>query len=152
MLTLVEQQIADLAGLHQKRATLTATAAVADGAVQVTVDAQRMVIDTAIDESYFDNFDFVALGAHITAAAQSAAAEIAQRSAELLAPLAERRRRFPSLSGVVDDVPDLSDVLPNLHLLTSADPQQPMAPKSEWASGDDPDWEEPDRHFTVESK
>ncbi|MGE2817465.1 YbaB/EbfC family nucleoid-associated protein [Mycobacterium heidelbergense] len=143
ILALVEEQAADLAELQKKRATLTAKAAVADGTVRVTVNAQGTVIDTAIDESYLDDFDFVDLGVHITAAAQSAVGQVARRSAELLAPLSERRRGLPSLPGIVEDIPDLSDSIPNLARFTDA------GPTSDDSQGH---WDEPVAYFTVESK
>ena len=120
VLALVQEQMADIADLQQKRAKLTAKATAADGAVEVTVNAQGTVIETVIDESYLADFDFADLGAHITAAAQSAAREIERRSAELLAPLTERRRQFPPISDVVNGVPDLGDLIPDLGRCTDA--------------------------------
>lgn len=142
-LALVQEQIADLAELHKKRATLTAKASRADDTVCVTVNAQGMVIDTAIDETYLDDFDFADLGAHITAAAQSAAREVARRSAQLLAPLSERRRRFPSLPSIVDDMPDVVDLIPDLGCFTNAGPKP---------ADNNQDWEDPVPYFAVESK
>lgn len=140
VLALVQEQMADLAELQKKRATLTAKAAVADGAVEVTVNAQGTVIETVIDESYLDDFDFADLGAHITEAAQSAAREITRRSAQLLAPLTERRTRLPSLSAVVDGAPDLSDLMSDVGRWTGAEPKP---------ADDNEDWEDPVSFPTV---
>ena len=63
------------------------------------------------------------LGDFVTAAAQEAADEVGRRSAELLAPLAERRARFPSLSDIVDGAPDIRDLVS--HLNSADHPQQP---------------------------
>jgi DNA-binding protein YbaB len=123
-LALLQEHLADLAVVEKKRATLSATATVADGTVAVIVDAHAVVSDVAIDESYLDEHDFGDLGSFVTAAAQAAAWDVARRSAELLAPLAERRARFPSLSDIVDGAPDIRDLLAHLHV---ADQGQPSA-------------------------
>ena len=89
----------------------------------VTVDARGVVSKTDVDESYLDDYELADLGDFVTAAAQEAAGEVGRRSAELLAPLAERRARFPSLSDIVDGAPDIRDLVSHLH---SADrPPQP---------------------------
>jgi DNA-binding protein YbaB len=114
-LALLREHMAELAILEQKRAALSATATVADGAVAVTVNARGVVSNTAIDESYFEDHDLADLGDDVTAAAQQAAGVVEMRSAELLAPLAQRRARFPSLSDVVDGAPDIRALLAHVH-------------------------------------
>jgi DNA-binding protein YbaB len=113
-LALLQEHMADLAVLEKKLADLSATATVADGTVVVTVDAQGIVSGAAVDESYLDEYDLADLGGFVTAAAQAAARDVARRSAELLAPLAERRAQFPSLSDIVDGAPDIRELLPQL--------------------------------------
>jgi DNA-binding protein YbaB len=117
VLALAQEQMADLAAVHKKRATLTANATVADGTVEVTVNAQGIVTRTVIDETYQDEFDFADLGDYITAAAQAAAREVGKRSAELLAPMTERRKQFPGLSDIVEGAPDFRDWMPDLTAL-----------------------------------
>ena len=131
VLALVQEQIADFADLQKKRATLTATASVADGAVAVTVDAQGTVIKTIIDESYLDEYDFADLGDHVTAAARDAARAMRVRSEELLRPLAERRRQFPPLSDIVDGIPDLDDLMPEAGRWTEGE-TKPSDIKQDW--------------------
>jgi DNA-binding protein YbaB len=114
VLALVQEQMRDLSVMQQQRAVLTAKATAADGTVEVTVDAERMVTKTVVDESYLDDFEFADLGGHITNAAQQAAQEIDRRSADLLAPLTERRKEISSFSELVD-VPDFQDVMSTLH-------------------------------------
>jgi DNA-binding protein YbaB len=114
VLALVQEQMQDLSVMQQRRAALTATAKGADGMVEITVDAQRMVTKTVIDEAYLDEFELADLGGHITTAAQQAAQEIERQSAALLAPLTERRQEISSLSGVVGDAPDFSDLMSSL--------------------------------------
>jgi DNA-binding protein YbaB len=112
-LALVQEHIADLAVVEKKRAALSATATAAGGAVVVTVNSQGVVSETAVHETYFDDYDLAELGIHITAAAQAAARDVETQTAELLAPLAERRAQFPSLSDIVDGAPDLRDLVPH---------------------------------------
>jgi DNA-binding protein YbaB len=104
--------MADLAVVEKQRAALSATADAANGTVTVTVNAHGVVSETVVDESYLDGYELADLGRHVTAAAQAAARDVAQRSAQLLAPLAARRARFPSLSDVVEGAPDIRDLLP----------------------------------------
>lgn len=106
--------MADLAAMQKKRAALTASAAVADGTVEVTVNVQGILTRTVIDESYLDEFDFSDLGEYITQAVQAAAQEVGKRSAELLVPLSERRKQLPVLSDIVEGAPDFREFMPDL--------------------------------------
>jgi DNA-binding protein YbaB len=115
-LALVQEHMADLAIVEKRRAALSATATAADGTVAVTVNANGVVSNTVVDQSFLDSHDFVDLGHFVTAAAQAAARDVATRTAELLAPLAARRERFPSLSDIVEGAPDIRD------LVSGADP------------------------------
>ncbi|MGX9791295.1 YbaB/EbfC family nucleoid-associated protein [Mycobacterium sp. MMS18-G62] len=112
VLALVQEQLADIAGVQKRQAELTAMVAVADGMVEVTVNAAGHVIKTVIDDAYLDEFEFDELADHITEAAQSAARDVALRATEMLAPINERRKRFPSLSDIVEGAPDLRDLVP----------------------------------------
>ncbi|WP_260993721.1 YbaB/EbfC family nucleoid-associated protein [Mycobacterium deserti] len=112
VLALVQEQMADIAAVQRKQAELTASAAVADGMVEVTVSAHGHVIATEIDESYLDEYELQELGDHITAAAQQAARTVADRAAEMMAPIADRRRFLPGLSEIVEGAPDLRDLAP----------------------------------------
>jgi DNA-binding protein YbaB len=130
VLALVQDQMANLAELQRKRATLTAEASVADGLVSVRVDAAGIVTRTVIDEAYFDDYGLADLGHHITAAAQAAAGEASRRSTELLQPMIKRRSEFPSLTGVVEGATDLRGLMPDLAAFTRS-PAEPQP--------DDPD-------------
>lgn len=114
VLSLVQEQMRDLSVMQQRRAALTATATAADGTVEITVDAQRMVTKTVIDESYLDEFELADLGGYITTAAQDAAREIERKSAGLLTPLTQRRQEISSFSGLVPDSPDFAELLSSL--------------------------------------
>jgi DNA-binding protein YbaB len=113
VLALVQEQMADMAALQKKQAELTATGAAADGLVEVTVNAQGRLVNTAIDENYLGEHEFDELADHITEAAQSAAQDAARQIADMMVPIGERRKRFPSLAEVVDGAPDLRDLVPS---------------------------------------
>lgn len=112
MLSSMWDQLADIAAMQKKQAELKVDGTAADGTVQVTVNAHGQVIKTELDKSYLDDHGFEELGGHITEAAQAAAAEAGRRVAEMLAPINERHNELPSLSDIVDSMPDLSDVMP----------------------------------------
>jgi DNA-binding protein YbaB len=113
VLALVQEQMADIAAMQKKRATLIGTAAVAEGMVEVTVNAQGQLIKTVIDEAYLDDHEFEELSDHITEAAQEAARDAVRQVTELMVPISERRKEFPSLSEIVDGAPDLRDLVPS---------------------------------------
>ncbi|WP_445161756.1 YbaB/EbfC family nucleoid-associated protein [Mycobacterium sp. Dal123C01] len=115
VLSLVQGQMRDLSVMQQRRAALTATASAADGTVKITVDAQQVVTKTVIDESYLDEFELADLAGYITTAAQEAAQEVERQAAALLAPLTARRQEISSLSGLVTDAPDFSELISALH-------------------------------------
>ncbi|MCT7659698.1 YbaB/EbfC family nucleoid-associated protein [Mycobacterium deserti] len=110
-LALMQEHLAELAVVERRRAALSATAASAEGTVVVAVDARGVVFEANVDESYFDEHDLADLGGFIAEAAQAAAADVAHRSAEMLAPLSERRAQFPSLADIVDGAPDIRSLL-----------------------------------------
>lgn len=112
VLALVQEQMADIAAMQKKQAEITAKAAVADGMVEVTVNAHGHLIDTIIDESYLDEHEFSELAEHVTEAAQAAVKDAARRVTELMVPISERRKQFPSLSEFIDGAPDLRDLAP----------------------------------------
>lgn len=112
VMALVQDQLADIAAAQKKQAELTESATVADGLVEVTVNAHGQLMKTVIDESYLDEHEFDELGDHITEAAQAAVREATRRVAEMLAPISERRKGLPSLSQVMEGAPDLRDLAP----------------------------------------
>jgi DNA-binding protein YbaB len=112
VLALVQEQLAEIADVQKRQAELTATAAAADGLVEVTVNAAGHVINTEIDESYLEEHDFDELSDHITEAAQAAACHASQLAADMMGPINERRKRFPSLSDIVEGAPDLRELAP----------------------------------------
>lgn len=101
-----EQQIGAIARAARRRAELTATGYAEDGRVAVTVNADGAVLDTRFS-GRIEELPYPMIAAAVTAAAQSAAAEVARQAEELLAPVAEQRARMPALSELIADVPDL---------------------------------------------
>ena len=120
-LALLEEHRADLATVQQRRAQLSANASAADGTVTVRVDSRGVVVETVIDESYWDTHDLADLGKHVTAAAQAAARDVERRSVDLFAPLARRRAQFPSLPDIVPGAPDIRDLLPTADAVSQAE-------------------------------
>jgi DNA-binding protein YbaB len=112
VLALVREQMADIAAVQKKQAELTATGEAASGLVEVTVNAQGQLLKTVIDESYLEEFEFEELADHITEAAQAAVRDASHRMTEMMVPISERRKRFPSLSEFVEGAPDLRDLVP----------------------------------------
>jgi len=120
-LALLEEHLTDLATLQQRRAQLCADAKAADGTVMVRVDSRGVVCETVIDESYLDTRDLADLGKHVTAAAQAAARDVERRWVDLLAPLAQRREQFPSLSDIVPGAPDIRDLMPSAYAVNQSE-------------------------------
>lgn len=112
VLGLLQNQVADIAAMQEKQAALKLTGHAADGTVEVTVNARGQLVETTIDKSFLDDHDFEDLGHYITEAAGAAAKDAAQRVAELMAPINERHKKFPSFSDIVDGMPDPADLMP----------------------------------------
>jgi DNA-binding protein YbaB len=122
---LLQEQMADIAAMQKKQAALMTSAAVADGLVEVTVNAHGQLVKTVIDESYLDEHEFEELANHITEAARAAAGEATRRVSEMMTPINERRKAFPALSEIVEGAPDLRDLMAGgLEGVASAGPRQ----------------------------
>ena len=108
----LRDQVADIAGVQKKQAALSVNGAAAEGTVEVTVDARGQVIKTVIDGSFLDDHDFEELGDYVTEAARAAAGDAGRQVAQMMAPINERHRLFPSLSDIVEGLPDRGDLMP----------------------------------------
>ena len=127
VMALAQDQMRELSAAQQQRMALSATGTAADGLVEVTVDAQRMVTSTVIHESYLQEFEFADLSGHITAAAQKAAQEVERRGAAIFAPLAQRRQAISAMSGSLVDAPDFNELMSRINPAATAAPSpQPM--------------------------
>jgi DNA-binding protein YbaB len=143
VMALAQDQMRELSAAQQQRMALSGKGTAADGLVEVTVDAQRMVTSTVIGESYLQEFEFADLGGHITTAAQAAAQEVERRGAELFAPLAQRRQAISALSGGLVDAPDFRE------LMSLINPDAPAAGIPQPADDGDEGWPEDPRFPTV---
>jgi DNA-binding protein YbaB len=128
----------DLAQLVQKQAALAAKATSADGAVEVTVDSQRMVTKVVVDDGYLDDYELSELGDHVTRAAQAAAAEVQRRASELFTPVQDRRKSISALSGMLTDAPDFTDAMSLFSSLAESQ-FRPTTENSENDPNDTPD-------------
>jgi DNA-binding YbaB/EbfC family protein len=113
VLALVREQMAEIAAMQKKQAELTATGEAADGMVEVTVNAQGQLLKTVIDESYLEEYEFEQLADHVTEAAQAAVRDVTHSMSEMMVPIGERRKRFPSLSEFIEGAPDLRELVPD---------------------------------------
>ncbi|MBL1075186.1 YbaB/EbfC family nucleoid-associated protein [Nocardia sp. 2] len=106
------QQMRAIAEMSQKRMLITGSATTSSGRVTVTVNADRIVIATRFSDD-IDELTPSELAQAVTAAAQQAAAEVAQKTQELMGPLQDERAKMPKLSDLFDeDMPDIADVPP----------------------------------------
>ncbi|MFC9993629.1 YbaB/EbfC family nucleoid-associated protein [Nocardia sp. NPDC127526] len=103
------QQMRTITKLQQDRAALTATATVRKR-VTVTVNAEGTVIETKFS-SDIEDLDYEEIAKAITEAAQQAAAEVARRGKEVMAPVSQGARRLPKLADLIPGMPDLSKEL-----------------------------------------
>ena len=111
MMSLLHEQMRDLAALQERRTTLAAKATAAEGAVEVTVDAQGVVSEIVIEETYLDGNELAELGGHIVSAAREAAQDVGRQSAALLEPMTRRRQAMRSMTDPSGEMPDFSQVL-----------------------------------------
>ncbi|WP_067830121.1 YbaB/EbfC family nucleoid-associated protein [Nocardia inohanensis] len=104
----VQMQV--LADYHRKRSQLTATGTALQRRVTVVLNADGVVIETRFDPDL--DLHLSELAAAVTEAAQAAATELASKTAELTAPIQERRDRLPKMSDLLEEVPDLTAHIP----------------------------------------
>jgi len=102
----VNGQIRAIADAQRKRVDLMATASARKGRVTVTCNADGVPIDTEFSDD-IDDLDYDDIAAAVTEAAQAAAADVARQAQELIAPIQKTRSRLPSLSSMVEGLPDL---------------------------------------------
>jgi hypothetical protein len=132
MLEGLQEQLHGIAELQRQRSLLTATAVVCDKRIQVTVNADGMLVQTLFAEDIADlSYDEIATA--MTSAVQAATVEVMRRSRELMQPLVERKTRLPKLSDIIEGAPDLGAMIP------VAPPPPPGAPGSpEWLAATEP--------------
>ncbi|MFC3961059.1 YbaB/EbfC family nucleoid-associated protein [Nocardia jiangsuensis] len=148
MAALVEglgEQFRGIAELQRSRALLTETVRVCDQRIEVTVNADGVLVATKFGDDVLD-LSLEEIAENITAAVQTAAARVAERSRELMQPLLERKNALPKLSDIVEGAPDLGSLMPTAPPppLTPPDPARwpdddsdPRTPRSVVADNDD---------------
>ncbi|WP_306360354.1 YbaB/EbfC family nucleoid-associated protein [Nocardia sp. CC227C] len=107
----VREQLRMIARMQQDRARLTASASVRNKRVTVTVNADGVVVETKFGPG-IDELGYGEIARAVTEAAQQAAAEVARRGSDLLAPLHDQRARLPKLTDLIEGMPDIADEVP----------------------------------------
>ncbi|WP_067895262.1 YbaB/EbfC family nucleoid-associated protein [Nocardia vaccinii] len=120
-----QDQLALIADLQFRRTQLTATGTARGKRVTVTVNADGTVIETKFNGSVRD-LSYADIARAVTAAAQQAAAELARKSSELMAPLQDMRGRFPQVHEIVEGMPDLISQRPRAPEVSLAPPNSPQ--------------------------
>ncbi|MGY0496972.1 YbaB/EbfC family nucleoid-associated protein [Nocardia sp. FBN12] len=111
MLDGLGEQFRGIAELQKERALLTATATACDKRIEVTVNADGLLIATKFADDVLE-LSLEEIATNLTAAVQSAAADVAARGKDLMTPLLERRDALPKLSEIIEGAPDLGAMLP----------------------------------------
>ncbi|PXX55605.1 YbaB/EbfC DNA-binding family protein [Nocardia tenerifensis] len=120
------EQMRLAASLVAERAELMATATARGKRVEVTVNADNIIIETRFGPRAED-LSLPELAAAITEAGQQAAAEMSRKTRELLAPLQIRSERLPNLTDLAAEIPDLP--LPQPIPASTAPPNSPERTK-----------------------
>ena len=107
----LQRQMALIAEAQRQRIQLTETVSVRDGRVQATVNADGLFIETVFADD-IDELTYSEIAVAVTEATQLAAAEVARRSAELVAPLEDERKGRPKLSELIPGLADVDAMMP----------------------------------------
>jgi DNA-binding protein YbaB len=127
MLLDLQDQMGDIAKVQQTIAALQVERRAAEDSITVTVNARGQLVKAVVDESFLHDHDFEELGHYLTEAARAAADEAGRRVAELMAPINERHKKFPSFSDIVAGLPDPANLMsPGLDIFGGA-AQPPQA-------------------------
>ncbi|MFD6161928.1 YbaB/EbfC family nucleoid-associated protein [Nocardia sp. NPDC060256] len=109
----VGTHIRSIAEMQRKRSELVATASARDRRITVTCNADGVPIDIDFADD-IDDLDYDDIATGVLEAAQAAATEVATLAEDLLAPVRTARSRLPSLSSMVEGMPDLRTDVPEL--------------------------------------
>ncbi len=114
MMTVLEgldDQLRGIAEIQLRRSRLTATASTCEQRIEVTVNADGLLIETTFADDISElTYDEIAAG--MTAAVQQAADEVLRQGAALMEPLRERKLQLPKLSEIIEGAPDLGEMMP----------------------------------------
>ncbi|MFG1794420.1 YbaB/EbfC family DNA-binding protein [Nocardia sp. NPDC049149] len=107
----VQTHLRSIGDAHQRRALLTASATACEKRIEVTVNADGVLIQTRFADDISDlSYDEIAEA--MTEAAQAAAAEVKLKAEELFKPLQRTRARLPTLSEIIPGMADLPELTP----------------------------------------
>ncbi|MET7768689.1 YbaB/EbfC family nucleoid-associated protein [Nocardia sp. NPDC005366] len=101
----VQAQFRHVARIQRERAEITGRATVRKR-VTVTVNADNKIIETKFGPD-IEDLTYSEIAKAVTEAAQLAAEEVGRKVGELMAPFQEQRARLPSLSDLIDGIPDM---------------------------------------------
>ncbi|MFI2232643.1 YbaB/EbfC family nucleoid-associated protein [Nocardia testacea] len=137
MLSGLSHQMRGIAEVQKKRSLLTATVLAEEKRIEVTVNADGLLIDTKFADDILDlTMDEIA--AAITKAVQDAAAQVQQKARELMDPLLTHRDSLPKLSEMIEGAPDLAGLIPQPLEAPTVSPDSPDWPGNERDDPEDP--------------
>ncbi|MEC3952996.1 YbaB/EbfC family nucleoid-associated protein [Nocardia sp. CDC153] len=119
-----QAQIHAIAEINRRRTELMASGTAGHKRVTVTVNANGVVIETKFSEDILD-LEPYEIAQAVTEAAQAAAAEMARKNEELMAPLRDSRARIPKMSDLIVGLPDVEDLVPEPLPISTAPPGSP---------------------------
>ncbi|WP_019929691.1 YbaB/EbfC family nucleoid-associated protein [Nocardia sp. BMG111209] len=114
-------QMHAIADIHRKRAELLADGTGGGRRVTVTVNADGVVVETKFSADILE-LEPSDIARAVTEAAQAAAAEMARKNSEIMAPLHDSRARVPKLSDLIVGLPDVEDMVPAPQPISTAPP------------------------------
>ncbi|MEV0433789.1 YbaB/EbfC family nucleoid-associated protein [Nocardia sp. NPDC050413] len=132
ILETVQQQLRAIGQVQQDRAKLVASATIRKR-VTVTVNADYKVIETKFTPD-IDDLTYTEIAKAVTEAAQQAAAEVARKTRELMAPVQTERARLPKLTELVEGIGDFTIPQP-----VEASLEPPNSPERERLSSNEED-------------
>lgn len=124
LVELVQGSFASVARAQQDRARLTATARAGGRRVTITVNADGVVIKTEFSDD-IDDLTYAEIAAAVTEATQDAAAQVQQKSQEILTALQAGQANIPTLSEVFPVMPDIQAMMPTPPEVSMAPPDAP---------------------------
>ncbi|GAB0104456.1 hypothetical protein JMUB6875_34300 [Nocardia sp. JMUB6875] len=124
LIELVQGSFESVARAQQERARLTATAKAGGRRVTITVNADGVVIKTEFSDD-IDDLTYSEIAAAVTEATQEAAAQVQQKSQEILSTLQTEQARIPSLSEMFSEMPDIQAMMPTPPEVSMAPPGDP---------------------------
>lgn len=106
----IQSTLQTITRLQRDRIALVGRASVRRGRVTATVNADNILVDLKFRD--IDDLTHAELARAVIEATQAAAADLAQKSKELMQPLQEQRARLPKLSDLVPGMPNLREGMP----------------------------------------